>query len=146
MSSNVDRGPVFISFASQDTEIADRFLQGIEAAGIRCWIAHRDIAPGTSYPAEITSAIQSCAGMLVIVTAAANASPHVLREVEMAFNAGKPILPVHLSAVQLSPNLTYFLSTKQWLDAGASFDGDDTERVLRSLRQLLAESPAERAA
>lgn len=144
--STADRGPVFISFASQDTEVADRFLQGIEAAGIRCWIAHRDIAPGTSYPAEITTAIQSCGGMLVIVTAAANVSPHVLREVEMAFNAGKPILPVHLSSVPLSPNLTYFLSTKQWLDAGESFDGDDTERVLRSLRQLLAESPADRAA
>jgi formylglycine-generating enzyme required for sulfatase activity len=146
MSSIADRGPVFISFASQDIEIADRFLKGIEAGGIRCWIAHRDIAPGTSYPAEVTGAIQSCAGMLVIITTAANASPHVLREVEMAFNAGKPILPVHLTAVPLSPNLTYFLSTKQWLDAGESFDEADTARVLHSLRQLLSESPAERAA
>src|SRR5205814_10097358 len=54
------------------------------------------------------------------------------------FNAGKPILPVHLTHTTLSPNLTYFLSTRQWFDAGEAFDSGDTERVIQSLRQLLA--------
>ena len=131
-------GPVFVSYSSHDVEVADRFVRAIEAAEVRCWMAPRDIPPGSSYPSEITSAIQSAGAMLVIVTEAANASPHVLREVEMAFNAGKPILPIHLTSVSLSPNLTYFLSTRQWLDAGDAFDDGDTNRVVHSLRQLLA--------
>jgi formylglycine-generating enzyme required for sulfatase activity len=69
----------------------------------------------------------------------------VLREVEMAFNAGKPLLPVHLTTVALSPNLNYFLSTRQWFDAGDAFDSDDTDRVVRSLRQLLAGPSADPA-
>jgi formylglycine-generating enzyme required for sulfatase activity len=134
-------GPVFVSYSSQNADIAARFVQAIEAAGLRCWIAPRDIPAGSSYPAEITQAIGSAAAMLVIVTPAANASPHVLREVEMAFNGGKPILPVHLTTVALSPNLNYFLSTRQWFDAGEAFDSDDTVRVVRSLQQLL-DTPA----
>jgi formylglycine-generating enzyme required for sulfatase activity len=141
VSDSAPRGTVFISFASEDLEVADRFLASLEHAGVKCWIAHRDIAPGKSYPVEITGAIKSAGALLVLVTAAANDSPHVLREVELAFGSGKPILPVTLSTVALSPSLNYFLSTKQWLDAGPSFDAGDIERVRVALERLLLEGP-----
>jgi hypothetical protein len=56
--------------------------------------------------------------LLLILTESAKASPHVLREIELAFNARIPILPVRLSGVLPSSDLAYFLSTTQWLDAG----------------------------
>jgi formylglycine-generating enzyme required for sulfatase activity len=132
------RGPVFISFASEEQRVADQLLASLEGGDIRCWIAHRDIPAGAAYPDAITSAIQSCAALLLLVSDAANASPHVLREVEMAFNASKPILPVRLSSVMPSTKFQYFISTTQWLDAGVSFDEGDASQVRTSLQRMLA--------
>ena len=131
-------GPVFISFASKEQQVADQLLASLESSGLRCWIAHRDIPGGAAYPEAITSAIQSCAALLLLVSDASNASPHVLREVEMAFNASKPILPVRLSSAMPSTKFQYFLSTTQWLDTGISFDEGDASQVRSSLERMLA--------
>jgi formylglycine-generating enzyme required for sulfatase activity len=139
-SSAATVGRVFISFASADLELATRVLVSLESAGVRCWVAHRDIEPATPYPAAITSAVEACQVLLVLLTGAANDSPHVLREVELAFNARRAILPVRMEAQLPSVNLQYFLSTTQWLDAGSTFDEADALRLQARLKELLAGS------
>jgi hypothetical protein len=47
---------VFISFASQDLVIAERLCGALEAAGLPCWIAQRDVHAGESYAAAIVLA------------------------------------------------------------------------------------------
>ena len=39
----------FISYSHRDRLAADAACAGLEAAGIRCWIAPRDIAPGKEW-------------------------------------------------------------------------------------------------
>jgi formylglycine-generating enzyme required for sulfatase activity len=130
--------PVFISFASNELPTAARVVQQLEQGGIRCWISSRDIETGASYPAAITAAVTGASAMLLLLTEASNTSPHVLSEVELAFNARKPILPVRLTAVALSPNLQYFLGTTQWFDAGPDFDDGDAARLQARLRRIFA--------
>jgi formylglycine-generating enzyme required for sulfatase activity len=132
------RGRVFISFASKDLAIAERVRTQLENGGIGCWIANRDIDAGVSYPGAITAAVTSSSAVLLLLTDASNASPHVLSEVELAFNARKPILPVRLSTTPLSPNLQYFLGTTQWFDTGREFDDADTARLKTRLEELIA--------
>ena len=98
-------GRIFISYASEDASVADRVRTGLEQAGVACWIAPRDIEPGTSFPAAITAAIQACTAQVLLLTAESNASRHVLSEVELAFNAGKPILAVLVGKVTPSSDL-----------------------------------------
>jgi hypothetical protein len=43
----------FISYATADKTVADAACAVLEAAGIRCWVAPRDISPGREYAAEI---------------------------------------------------------------------------------------------
>ncbi|HTM03872.1 MAG TPA: SUMF1/EgtB/PvdO family nonheme iron enzyme [Vicinamibacterales bacterium] len=129
---------IFLSFASADAELAHRALGALERAGIPCWIADRDIEVSTSYPAAIGAAITNSAGVLLLLTETSNASPHVLREVELAFNARKPIAPVRLARVTPSADLQYFLSTSQWLDAGTAFDDQDIAKIEPVLREVLA--------
>src|ERR1051326_8925254 len=40
---------VFISHSSQDKTAADRVCSFLEAKGMRCWIAPRDIVPGVEW-------------------------------------------------------------------------------------------------
>ena len=132
---------VFISFASVDAEIARRVVASLEASGLRCWLAERDIAPASSYPVAITEAVKNSGAVLLVLTAAANQSPHVAREVEMAFNARRPILPLRIGSAIPSSDLQYFLSRSQWLDAGADLDDEELARVAVRIRELLERRP-----
>lgn len=127
----------FVSFASADAELAHRAVESLERAGVPCWIADRDITVGSSYPAAITAAIKGSSAFLLLLTDASNGSPHVLREVELAFTARRPILPVCIAGVRPSSDLQYFLSTSQWLDAGSALDQEDLAKVAPVLRQML---------
>ena len=131
-------GRIFISYASEDASIAERIRIGLEQSGVACWIAPRDIEPGTSFPAAITAAIQDCSAQVLLLTAQSNASRHVLSEVELAFNAGKPILAVLVGTVTPSSDLQYFISTSHWFDAESSFDDDDLAKLKVDLEKLRA--------
>ena len=131
---------IFISFASADAEVAHRIVAGLEAAGVRCWISDRDIDPAESYPAAITAAIAGCGALLLLLTEQSNRSPHVVREVELAFNTRRPILPVRIARVMPTSDLEYFLSRTQWLDAGTGIDDHEIEKISTRAKQLL-ESP-----
>ena len=132
---------VFVSFASEDIELARRAVHSLERAGFRCWFSERDIEPAASYPASITDALAHSGALLLILTESANTSPHVVREIELAFNARRPILPIRLSGVLPSSDLDYFLSKTQWLDAGSRLDDAELERVEHRLRELLRAVP-----
>jgi formylglycine-generating enzyme required for sulfatase activity len=108
---------IFISYSSADKAAADQICAALEGAGTGCWIAPRDIPPGADYPAAILEGVKQARAIVVIVTPAAVASPHILSEVGHAFSAKKPIIPFRLSAADLPPDFDYFLSMSQWLDA-----------------------------
>ena len=48
---------VFVSYASQDAAVAQKACSALESAGFRCWIAPRDVVPGTLYADGIVGAI-----------------------------------------------------------------------------------------
>jgi TolB-like protein len=108
---------VFISYASQDASTAQKVCSALEAAGILCWIAPRDVLAGESYAAAIVNAINSCRMMVLVLSQSAMDSPHVLREVERASSKNRPVLAFRTDTAPLTPNLEYFLSTNHWLDA-----------------------------
>ena len=136
-SPSIAQRHVFISFASSDAALAHRAVASLEESGLRCWFSDRDIEPAASYPAAITDAVKSSGAVLLLLTAASNQSPHVIREIELAFGARRPILPVRIGGAIPSPDLQYFLSRSQWLDVGASLDAAELSRVESRLRDLL---------
>ncbi|MGD0187114.1 MAG: TIR domain-containing protein [Roseiarcus sp.] len=108
---------VFISYSSQDKPTADAACATLEGAGIRCWIAPRDILPGTDYGESIVNALENAKVFVLIFSNSANASAQIKREVERAVSKGIPIIPVRIEDVVPSKTLEYFISTPHWLDA-----------------------------
>jgi hypothetical protein len=107
----------FISHSSQNKAIADAVTAGLENEHIRCWIAPRDVAPGTNYGESIVNAIESCKVVVLIYSAAANVSAPVMREVERAMHFGKPIIPMRLEDVPVAKAMDFYLASCHWLDA-----------------------------
>lgn len=108
---------VFISYSSKDRTVANMVCALLEERGHRCWIAPRDIIPGTSWGEAIVDGIKSARVFVLIFSSHANASPQILREVERAVHHGMPILPFRIEEVMPERSLEYFMSVPHWLDA-----------------------------
>ena len=89
---------VFISYSSKDTKSREEICGKLEAAGIKCWYAPRDIRPGEEWADAITNALQRCKVFLLIFTENANDSSQVLREVGLAADFKKTIIPFNTHA------------------------------------------------
>ena len=110
-------GKVFISHSTKDKEIADTIRQHLESAGLDCWIAPRDIEPGTDWTEGIMHGIVSSQIFVLIFSTHSNDSEHVRREVGQAFSLRLPVIPFRTDGVEARHGLRYFLDSVQWLDA-----------------------------
>jgi hypothetical protein len=108
---------VFVSHSSKDSLVANAVCARLEAAGIRCWIAPRDIVAGTSYGESIIEAIHTVRVMVLVLSANANSSGHIPKEVERAVSNGVVILPFRIEDVMPGKSLDYFIGSVHWLDA-----------------------------
>ncbi|MCM1190952.1 MAG: toll/interleukin-1 receptor domain-containing protein [Butyrivibrio sp.] len=107
---------IFISHSSNDAATAAEICDLLERNRIKCFIAPRDIRSGREYAEEIVNGIDASRAMVLLMSGAANASPHVLREVERAVSKSIPVLVYKLEDVELSKSLEYFLMTHQWIN------------------------------
>jgi Tol biopolymer transport system component len=129
---------VFISFSTPDKPAADAACATLEAVGIRCWIAPRDILPGTDYAESIIDAIESAKIFVLIFSGHANASRQIKLEVERAVSKGLPIIPLRIEDIMPSKTLEYFISTPHWLDAFTPPLEAHLKQLAASVQALLA--------
>jgi TIR domain len=108
---------IFISYSQPDHDCAFELVARLEAQGIDCWIAPRDIAPSADWAAEIMDAITGARAMILVFSANSNKSPQVRREVERAVHKQLSILPFRIEDVLPSKSLEFFLSAQHWMDA-----------------------------
>ncbi len=107
----------FVSYSSGDKPIADALVAALERAGIRCWVAPRDVMPGDKWADAIVRAIDGGKLMVLVFTSDANASQHIIREVELAAQHGMPVIPLRVEDVKPCPTLDYYIAGTHWLDA-----------------------------
>jgi hypothetical protein len=132
---------VFISYSQPDQTCAFELVAKLEAEGINCWIAPRDIAPSADWAAEIMDAISSVRVMILVFSASSNLSPQVRREVERAVHKQLSVLPFRIENVAPSRSLEFFLSAQHWMDAFPPPRGPHYARLCNYLKtQLAAES------
>jgi hypothetical protein len=131
---------VFISYSSKDRLAADAACAVLEAKGIRCWIAPRDITPGRTWSEAIIDGINASRLMILIFSRQSNKSPQVSREIERAVNRGLPLLQVRVEDVKPSRALELFISSSQWLDAFPPPADRHLDSLPAAVERLLAES------
>src|SRR5579864_6425792 len=108
---------VFISYSSLDKPAADAVCHGLEAKGIRCWIAPRDQFAGQPYGEQIAAAIQSARVMVLVFSDNVNKSHAVHNEINLAASANVTIVPFRIAKVEFNPELHFYLGRMHWLDA-----------------------------
>lgn len=136
MSDNPAAKEAFISHASDNAALAQGLVQQLEQAGVRCWIAPRDIRQGEVYADEIMRGIRACPVFVLLHSEAADQSPFVLREVNEAVTLNKKVLPVRVGAFTASDRMRFLLAAIQWESAEVR-DGQLAHQGLLSRIQTL---------
>jgi TolB-like protein len=108
---------VFISHSTKDKIIANAVCEHLEAAGIDCWIAPRNIEAGADWTEGIMRGLARSQVFVLLFSGHANDSEHVRREVGKAFSLRLPVIPFRIEAIEPRGSFAYFLDSVQWLDA-----------------------------
>jgi hypothetical protein len=131
-------GAVFICHASEDAEQARDVVRILEDAHVACWIAPRNIQAGEGYTEAILQALTAAPALVLLFSAAADRSPHVVRELESAVGSGTRIVPVRLEQVEPSHSMRYFIGTAQWLDVAGRTRADWGAELVAAVRRAVA--------
>lgn len=129
---------IFISYSSKDRTVANMVCALLEERGHRCWIAPRDIVPGTAWGEAIIDGLKGASVFVLVFSQHANASPQILREVERAVHLGLPIIPFRIEDVLPERSLEYFMSVPHWLDALSPPVEDHIARLGEVIDQLVS--------
>lgn len=107
--------PVFVSHSSENVATVRLLDNLLLPRGISLWFAPDHIPVGAEYAVAIADAVRDCSAFLLLFDAAADASRHVLREVELADGMGRTLICLRLDESR-PDRLAYYLSGCQWID------------------------------
>ena len=108
---------VFIGHAHKDKSVADAICEKLESAGVRCWIAGRDISAGEDWTAATWNAFGSSRVMVLLLSENANSAPHIQREIAHAFYTRRIIIPLRLTNTLPRRDFLFYLGNVRWFDA-----------------------------
>ncbi len=108
---------VFISHSTQDKTIAGMVCQALEQERIACWIAPRDVPYGENAFEAIPLGVAEATVLVLILSANANSSKYVQRELQLALDYKKLIVPFRIEDIRPEGAVNFMLTGVQWLDA-----------------------------
>jgi TolB-like protein len=101
---------IFISYSSKDRQQAEQLIELLASAGLSVWIDKSGIDIATSWGKEIVQAIDKCKALVVLLSPNSVVSVNVAKEVSLAAEQKKKILPLDLEPVELTDDLRYHLA------------------------------------
>lgn len=104
---------IFISYSRHDSEQARMLADRLRAAGGNVWLDSTTLTAAETWSAEIVGAINRCDVFLLLLSATAVASPNVNKEVSLASEKRKMIVPIMLERCELSEAMEYALAGLQ---------------------------------
>jgi hypothetical protein len=111
---------LFVSHVAENRDAAMEIVGELERRGTRCWIAPRDVRPGEAFDNEIADAIEASRAMLLIFSDLCNDSEYIRREVTVAGESHKTVIPFRIEDVQPRRGLRVRLSDLHWIDGFTS--------------------------
>ena len=127
---------IFISYSRQDEKQAMHLLGLLRHEGHTVWIDQEAIPGASIWSDEIVQNIKACDIFICLLSESSVASPNVGKEIGLAAEHGKTILPVEIGVVDLPGRLEYALARIPQTD----YHND--EEIRHVIRKLSSHSEA----
>lgn len=109
---------VFISFSFKDQQAAENLVNILSSQyGISSWICTRDLEGGNLFKAQIPDAIDAAQVVVFLQSKSSIESREVPKEIGIAFDTEKTIIPFRLDETPLKAELRYDLYGVEYIDA-----------------------------
>jgi TolB-like protein/Flp pilus assembly protein TadD len=101
---------IFISYSNFDKEKASKLSQRLRQSGFSVWIDETNISAASQWSTEIVRAIEECKVFLILLSVHSFGSHNVIKELSLASEEKKHIIPVELEHVELTHDVKYQLA------------------------------------
>ena len=101
---------VFVSYSSQDYERVMPLVDRLRSAGVAVWVDEGNIDAATLWSESIVEAIAECRVLIMMVSSHSTDSHNVVKEVMIASEGKKTILPIYLEPSEIPSKLKYQLT------------------------------------
>lgn len=95
---------VFVCYAHEDREIVLEQIAWLKGQGLSLWIDEA-IEAGSRWSDDLARAVEGCGAFLYFLSPRSVGSRYCLDEVHFALECGRPIVPVEIAPVTLTPGL-----------------------------------------
>jgi len=94
MTQQTQQKHIFVSYAREDEEFAQRLNKSLLESGQIPWQDRKNIKPGDNYQEKIDTALRDAEAVLVVMSPQAARSQYVTYEWAFAYGAGVRVIPV----------------------------------------------------
>ena len=127
---------VFISYAAKDrTRVLD-LVERLRTAGVSVWIDQMGIEGATMWSQEIVAAIRSCNVLILAISENSAGSENVVKEVALASEGRKRILPVYIEQAEIPESMAYQLAGIQRIEFFEGQEDAALKAIIRALAKL----------
>ena len=124
---------VFVSYSSLDHAQVSKIIERLRKAGVSVWMDEGGIDAATLWSEAIVEAINDCKVLIMMVSSHSTDSANVVKEVMLASESSKTILPVYLEPADIPTRLKYQLTGIQHSEAYSLTPDELLDELLRGL-------------
>lgn len=136
---------VFVSYARHDLARVQPLVSRLQERGIKVWLDVEGIDGATVWAGEIAQAIQSSRAVVLMASRAAFGSEYVRREISLAADEHKPIVPLYLEEAEIPAPLKLSLAGIQQISLDRAGHAEGFDALVRALARLGVPPPDESA-
>jgi class 3 adenylate cyclase len=104
---------LFVSYSHKDRPRVEPIVSVIEEMGRKVWIDRSDITGQTGWAGQIVRAIRECRAVVLMASPNSYSSDQVVRELYLAMNHRKTIVPIEIEPAEMPDELQYILAPFQ---------------------------------
>jgi hypothetical protein len=106
---------IFLSYRTNERNFALKLATDLKNSGVHIWMDILDIKPGDDWMKGLQDAIDTCVGMIAVLSPDYIASKYCRRELKRADSRGIPIYPIMLRALKDEQDWPLEIQEKQYI-------------------------------
>lgn len=135
---------IFISYSRTNRNVIDPFVQQLESLGYNVWIDRTGVYSGTRFKSVLVQAIEDSEILLFFSSKDANASPWTAKEIAIAVDRQKTIIPIKLDDSRYNREVEFDLINLDFVDLSNKSNIDqEYGKLMRTLESIFGKTQTE---